>query len=113
MDAEQTFQAALATLPCPVSKPPAGGKNETYATFNEVLGRYEGYASNGARRLYHMLQFHVFSKRDDGTHRVIFAQGIMLLRNAGIRVRSYGPDDYETDTHYHHIAATCEWCEKL
>jgi len=35
------------------------------------------------------------------------------LRAAGVRVRSYGPDDYETTTGYHHIAATCEWVEKI
>ena len=34
-------------------------------------------------------------------------------RGAGVRVRSYGPDEYETTTGYHHIAATCEWVEKI
>ena len=113
MDVEQTFQTALSALPCPVSKPPAGGKNETYATFNEVLGTYEAHASNDPRRLTHMMQVHVFSKKDDGTHRTLFFQAIALLREAGARVRHYGPDDYETNTGYHHIAATCEWAEKL
>lgn len=113
MDVEQVFQAALSALPCPVSKPPAGGKHKTYATFNEVLGQYTAHASNAPRRLYHMVQFHVFSKLDDGTHRTLFFQGLTLLKAAGVRVRSYGPNDYETETGYHHIAATCEWVERL
>lgn len=113
MDVEQTFTAALSPLPCPVSKPPAGGKNETYAVFNEVLGTFDGYASNQPRRLTHMVQVHVYSKKDDGTHRALFMQAIALLRAAGVRVRSFGPDDYEKDTEYHHIAATCEWTEQV
>ena len=80
---------------------------------HEVLGEYEAHASNQAQRLYHMVQLHVFSKRDDGTHRALFFRAIDALRAAGVRVRSYGPDDYETTTGYHHIAATCEWVEKI
>ena len=100
-------------LGVPVSKPPAGGQHETYITFNEVLGEYEAHASNQARRPYHMVQLHVFSKRDNGTHRALFFRAIDALRAAGVRVRSYGPDDYETTTGYHHIAATCEWVENI
>jgi len=113
MDVEQTFMAALSSLPCPVSKPPADGSQETYATFNQVLGTYEAHASNTPRRINHMMQVHVFSKKDDGTHRKLFFQAIGLLRTAGVKVRAFGPDDYETKTGYHHIAATCEWVEKI
>lgn len=113
MDVEQVFMAALSPLPCPVSKPPTGGGHETYVTFNEVLGSFEAFASNEPGRLNHMMQVHAYSKRDDGTHRDRFFEAITLLRMAGVRVRSYGPDDYEIDTGYYHIAATCEWNEKL
>ena len=65
---DQFFQATLLPLPCPVSKEPAGGRHETYATFNEVLGTFTGYASNQPSRLHHTVQVHVFSKCDDGTH---------------------------------------------
>ena len=110
---EELFQRTLLALGVPVSKPPAGGQHETYVTFNEVLGEYEAHASNQAQRLYHMVQLHVFSQRDDGTHRALFFRAVAALRAAGVRVRSYGPDDYETTTGYHHIAATCEWVEKI
>lgn len=113
MTYDQFFQATLLPLPCPVSKEPAGGKHETYATFNEVLGTFTGYASNQPHRLHHTVQVHVFSKCDDGAHQTIFHQAIAMLRAAGVRVYSYGPDMYETDTGYHHIAATCEWVESL
>ena len=113
MTYDQFFQGTLSQLPCPVSKEPAGGKHETYAVFNEVRGTFTGHASNQPRRLRHMVQVHVFSKRDDGTHQAVFHQAIALLRAAGVRVYSYGPDMYETDTGYHHIAATCEWAERI
>lgn len=71
---EELFQRTLLALGVPVSKPPAGGQHETYITFNEVLGEYEAHASNQARRLYHMVQLHVFSKRDDGTHRALLGR---------------------------------------
>ena len=112
MSFEEFFQSTLSALPCPVSKPPAGGE-ETYTTWREVLGTFQAYASNQPQRLSHMVQVHVFSKRSDGTHRTIFHQAIALLRAAGVKVIGYGPDDYETDTEYHHIAATCEWVEEV
>lgn len=113
MTYDELFQGALSALPCPVSKEPAGGDYETYAVFNEVLGTFTGHASNQPHRLRHMVQVHVYSKLDDGTHADLFARAVKLLRAAGVRVYSYGPDLYETDTGYHHIAATCEWAERI
>ena len=101
---EELFQRTLLALGVPVSKPPAGGQHETYVTFNEVLGEYEAHASNQAQRLYHMVQLHVFSQRDDGTHRALFFRAVAALRAAGVRVRSYGPDDFATTTGHHHMA---------
>lgn len=106
------FKAILDPLGYPVSKEPAGGQNETYIAFNEALGTFTGYASNKPHRLRHMVQVHVYSKRDDGTHEALFQRAVRLLLAAGVRVYSYGPDLYENNTGYHHIAATCEWTEK-
>ena len=113
MTYDQFFQATLLPLPCPVSKEPAGGKHETYATFNEVLGTFTGYASNQPSRLHHTVQVHVFSKCDDGTHQIIFNKAIAMLRAAGVRVYSYGHALSQSTPGYHHIAATCEWVESL
>lgn len=112
MSYDEVFQSALAPLGYPVSQQPAGGEHETYLTFNEVLGGFTAYASNEPHRLRHTVQAHVFSKRDDGAHRDILLAAIRALRRAGVRVYTYGPDMYEDDTGYHHIAATCEWVEK-
>lgn len=110
---EELYQSTLSALGVPVSQPPAGGQYETYIVFNETYGEYDAHASNRARRLYHQVQLHVYSKRDDGTHRDLFFRAVDLLRDAGIRIRSYGPDDYEQETGLHHIAATTEYVEKL
>lgn len=111
MGYDEHFQAALAALPCPVSKEPASGGAETYAVFNEAQGSFAGYASNTPHRLRHMVQVHIYSRRDDGTHEALLGQAIRLLRAAGVRVYHFGPDLYEADTGYHHIAATCVWTE--
>lgn len=113
MSYDELFQATLLPLGYPVSGQPAGGQHETYLTFNEVRADFIAHASNEARRLRHTVQVHVFSRRDDGAHRDIMRSAIRALRKAGVRVYSYGPDMYETDTGYHHLAATCEWTEKI
>ncbi len=113
MDAEERIYGALTPLPCPVYKPPADGAQETYVLIKEALGKFSGHASNAPTRMKHLYQVHVYSKLADGTYRTIMDAAIALLRAARIHVESYGPDDYETETGYHHIAVTCEWAERL
>ena len=38
-----------------------------------------------------------------------FAQSLAMLKKAGVRVYSWGPDEYEKDTGLHHIACTLTW----
>lgn len=111
MEYDEIFQSALSALPCPVSKSPAGGSNETYVTFNEVLESYTQHASNTPQRILHTVQVHAFSRCEDGTCKSIIRQAIRLLRAAGVRVYNCGPDLYEDETRYHHITATCEWTQ--
>ncbi len=113
MEYDELIQGALSPLPCPVSKAPAGGSHETYVTFNEVLESYTRHSSNAPRRILHSIQVHAFSKRDDGTCYTIIRKAIGLLRAAGVRVYSCGPDLYEDNTGYHHITATCEWAQPM
>ena len=108
MEIGELFYSTLSALPCHVSTVPAGGKHMTYATFNLAYGKYQNYASNEPHRTYHMVQVHVFSLEHDGTHRALMYQAIELLRAVGVKVRSWGPDEYEADTRYYHIAVTCE-----
>lgn len=113
MSYDAVFAALLAALPCPVSKMPGGGAHETYAVFGEVLATPTHSASNAPRRLRHTVQVHLYSRRDDGTHETLLREAMRLLRAGGVRVYSYGPELYETETGYHHIGATCEWVEPM
>ena len=105
---QQFFTSALATLPYPVSQPPGDAEAETYVVFNEVSARAQT-ASNDAQRVRHLVQLHAFSRAEDDEHRQAFFAALALLKEAGVRVFSWGPDDYETDTGIHHIACTCSW----
>lgn len=110
---DEKYYGTLSALGVPVSKPPGGGDAATYVTMQEVLGTMEGFASNAPRRVRHMVQVEVLTKLDDGSHRVLFRQAVAAMRAAGIKVISYGPDDFDTETRYYYIAATTEWNERL
>lgn len=103
---EAFLMATLSSMAYPVSQLPAAAGYETYVTFNEVNGTPAKYASNTPMRVKHLVQLHVFSHREDGTHRRAFFAAMALLEKAGARLQSWGPDDYEKDTGIHHIAAT-------
>lgn len=105
---QQFFTSALAALSYPVSQPPGESEAETYVVFQEVSGS-AWMASNEAARVRHLVQLHAFSRADDDEHRKAFFAALALLKAAGVRVFSWGPDDYETDTGIHHIACTCTW----
>lgn len=105
---QQFFASALAGLPWPVSQPPGDAEAETYITFQEISGSaYQ--ASNAATRLRHLVQLHAFTHSPNDDHRAAFFAAIQRLKAAGVRVYSWGPDDYEKDTGIHHIACTCSW----
>lgn len=105
-DLEAFLMSVLSSVPYPVSQPPAAAGYETYVTFNEASGAPAEHASNTPMRVKHLVQLHVFSHREDGTHRRAFFAAMALLEKAGARLQSWGPDDYEKDTGIHHIAAT-------
>lgn len=104
---------ALSSLGVPVSQEPAGGKNETYITFNQVYGAFVRYRSNRPGRVRHQVQVHVFSRRDDGTHRALMGKAIQVLAAAGVIIVSWGPDEFEDETGYNHIAITTELCKPI
>ena len=59
----------------------------------------------------HLVQLHVYSLLEDGTHRALFFQALALLKAAGVKVTSWGLDDCEQETRRHHISCTCSWVE--
>lgn len=105
---QQFFTGILSTLPYPVSQPPGDADAETYLVFQEVAGSALT-ASNNATRVRHLVQLHAYSHADDDEHRKAFFEALALLKEAGVRVFSWGLDDYENDTGIHHIACTCTW----
>ena len=76
-----------------------------------MSGSYLASASNQTQRIRHLVQLHVYSLLEDGTHRALFFQALALLKAAGVKVASWGPDDYEQETRRHHISCTCSWVE--
>lgn len=108
---QQHFMAALRDLPVPVSQPPGDAAAMTWVTFNEV-GADGRTASNTVQRMRHLVQLHAWTHSQDDEHRVAFFMAIELLKAAGVRVFSWGADEYEQDTGIHHIACTCEWWQR-
>ena len=98
----------FAAVAVPVSQPPGDAQAETWITFNEIAADSKT-AGNAATRMRHLVQLHAWTHSDDDEHRTAFFMAIELLKAAGVRVFSWGADDYEQDTGIHHIACTCEW----
>lgn len=110
MNTNKVFQSALASTPYPVTQRPVVGKEPVYLTFFEILGRPDAYASNQPRRIEHTYQVDIFSRMPAGPEiEIVFA----ALKRAGIRVTSWGPVDYETDTKWHHLPITCKYAEVI
>lgn len=105
---QQFITKALEGLPYPYSQPPGDAAAETYITFQEVSGT--GYtASNEAQRVRHLVQLHAYTHSDNDEHRAAFFAALAMLKKAGVRVFSWGLDDYEKDTGLHHLACTLTW----
>ena len=108
---QQHFQAALAELPYPVSQPPGDAEAQTWITFQEISATAQT-ASNTWMRVRHMVQVHAWTHGEDDEHRTAFFHALQLLREAGVRVYSWGIDETEKDTGIHHIACTCVWNQR-
>lgn len=106
------MMSTLHPLPCPVSLPPAGGKNSVYVTFHETQASYGAFASDSPLRMEHMVQVHVYGENMNQVAEVL-AKAVGLLKAARIRIRAYGADYYEESIKRHHKAVTCVWVERL
>lgn len=102
------FHDALAGIPWPCSRPPGLAENETYVTYAPVSATAH-MGSNQAQRLRHLVQLHAYSRGQNDEHRAAFFSALSALKAQGVRVYSWGPDEYEADTGLHHIACTCTW----
>lgn len=110
---QQHFMRALSALEIngvriPVCQVPGGAGEKTWVSFNEASG-FGMTAGNQVQRIRHLVQLHAFSHSEDDEHRAAFFAAIQLLKAAGVRIFSWGPDEYEKDTGISHIACTCTW----
>lgn len=117
MDVETLFAQTLAALGVVVCQPPVDaamiGDAQTWCVFREVPGTFDEYASNDPTRFRHLVQLHVFSRREDGEHKRVWFKALRLLHARGVRCGGFEMDDYEEDTGIHHIAGTCEWVGRV
>ena len=105
---QQFFTKALEGLPYPYGQPPGDADAETYVTFREA-GCTGFAASNEPQRARHLVQLHAYTHSETDDHRAAFFAALARLKKAGVRVFSWGPDEYEKDTGLHHIACTLTW----
>lgn len=108
-DTIETFvQGVLAPLGWPVSQTPGDASAQTWLTWNLAGGRALT-ASDEATRVRHMFQVHAWTHGEQSEHREAFFAALDALKDAGVRVFSWGADEREKDTGICHIAATCVW----
>jgi len=104
MNVFSIFQTALESTPYPVTQIPVKGDAPVYLSFFEVLGHPDAYASGEAQRVTHTMQVDIWGRQAIGPE---LPAVVKALRAAGVRVGSWGPADYETDTRWHHLPITC------
>lgn len=110
MNVQARIQAALEATGYPVTQKPVQGSGPVYLCYSLLLSRPEDHSSNGARTLMHMLQVDIFTRQTSGPE---LGDVLRALRAHGIRCGSWGPDDYEQDTGWHHMPITCYLKERI
>lgn len=109
MTVHEVINAALASLPYEISRPPAKGSEQTYVSWFEV-DSHTAYQASGERlRTEYLMQVDVYTKlplveQPDAVRDA--------LRAAGLKIDHSGPEDYEEDTGYHHLPIRCRWARK-
>lgn len=102
MTIHETLRAALSGLAPKVGRYPLDERPDTYIAWMEVLSRPVS-ASNRWVRVEHLMQVDLYSK---GPLDELLILTLRRLRTAGCRISDWGPETYETDTRYRHIAIT-------
>lgn len=102
MTIHEVLKKALDGLAPKVGRHPLDERPETYIAWLEVKATPES-ASNHWIRVNHLMQVDLFSKRPLDELLIIT---LSRLRRAGCAIQDWGPETYETDTRYRHIAIT-------
>lgn len=109
MTVHEVINAALASLPYEISRPPARGSEQTYVSWFEVDSHTVYQASNDRLRTEYLMQVDIYTRlplieQPDNVRDA--------LRAAGLKIDHSGPEDYEDDTGYHHLPIRCRWARK-
>lgn len=102
MTIHETIKSALEGLAPKVGRHPLNERPDTYIAWLEVLARPIS-ASNAWYRVEHLMQVDLYSKSPLDE---LLNATLQRLRRAGCRIDSWGPETYEQDTRYRHIAIT-------
>ncbi len=102
MTVHETIKAALEGLAPRVGRHPLPDRPDTYIAWMEVLARPIS-ASNAWIRVEHLMQVDLYSQSPLDE---LLARTLHSLRRAGCRIDDWGPETYELDTGYRHIAIT-------
>lgn len=102
MTAHETIKAALEGLAPKVGRHPLDERPDTYIAWMELLGK-PICASNAWIRVEHLMQVDLYSKAPLDE---LLARTLLRLRQSGCRIDDWGPEIYEQDTGYRHIAIT-------
>lgn len=102
MTVHETIKAALEGLAPRVGRHPLPDRPGTYIAWFEVLARPIN-ASNTWIRVEHLMQVDLYSQFPLDK---LLARTLHNLRRAGFRIDAWGPETYEQDTGYRHIAIT-------
>ncbi len=102
MTVHELLKAALTDLAPKVGRYPLDERPDTYIAWFEVRATPET-ASNHWIRVQHLMQVDIYSKTPlDELLTVTLHQ----LRKAGCHIVDWGPETYETDTRFRHVAIT-------
>lgn len=102
MTIHETLKAALDGLAPKVGRHPLDERPDTYIAWMEILAK-PVTASNRWHRTDHLVQVDLYSKEPLDE---LITAALHALRRAGCRISDWGPETYETDTRYRHIAIT-------
>ena len=102
MTIHEVLKTALTGLAPKVGRYPLDERPDTYIAWFEVKARPEN-ASNRWIRVQHLMQVDIYSKKPLDK---LLAVVLHKLRKAGCAISDWGPETYEPDTRYRHVAIT-------
>lgn len=86
---------------------PTDGTETAYVSWQVQTGVFRAAASNRPRRMRITVAVDLWSRAQPTGREVI--ELMRVLRDHGLHPVSWGPEDFEEDTLWHHMPITCHW----